>query len=283
MKINKRERFLSWHLTSECPESCGYGFCQHNVPNLRESDYAKILQQIIDSGIEWVSISGGEPLMNPYCIDIIKTLHNHGINVQLNTAAIPLTPEIFEEIKDCVKVITLPFESLDDDLNEKIRGNRDHRQIIDDTISMVKNQSNMYLKVNTCVHAKNINHILELGEHLNNLQIDEWQLRQFFPVQSTAKENKREYEISDEDYYNITTEVAHNFPQINLSTRTSEKFIKMYLMVEPNGDLIRASEVDGDFQNIVLGNLVNETLDLTSIYEQQEIITRVEESYKEIK
>jgi|GEM_PF-1460554 len=273
----ERERFISWHLTSDCPEDCGYGFCQHNIPDLQEREYGHILQQIIDSGIDWVAISGGEPLLNPYCIDIIKALHNAGIKVQLNTAGIPLTREIFEQIKHYVKIIALPFESLDDELNKEIRKSENHRETIINAINMIKGNSDIYVKINTTVHAKNIDHINELGEFLDNSPIDEWQLRQFFPVQANARNNKKEYVISQTEYSKILYRCLMFFPEL-LSSRTHKDFLDIYLMIEPNGDLIRASDIthgsDEHFENKLLGNLLNDNLNLNAIYDEQEITSR---------
>lgn len=80
--------------------------------------------------------------------DLIADAHNRGINTRLSTNGILLTEEKFREIKPFIYSIAFPFESLNDEVNERIRGSKNHRQIITSRIEMVKMAGNIGVLIN---------------------------------------------------------------------------------------------------------------------------------------
>lgn len=68
--------------------SCWYCHNEGNTKStsmLTEDDVFHIIRQSRDIGIKELRLTGGEPLLNPYIIEICRTIKNEGLRVSLNT------------------------------------------------------------------------------------------------------------------------------------------------------------------------------------------------------
>lgn len=112
---------------------------------------------------------GGEPLVIPHLPKLIKYAHLKGLNTRLITNGILLTGDKYWEIKDYLNSVAFPFETCNDELNENIRGTKKHREIVSSKIKRIKDTSDMWVLVNTCVHRENLAELEKVGAYLRDL------------------------------------------------------------------------------------------------------------------
>lgn len=256
---------VTWIITHACQERCGYCISPNKTQELTTRKAHFLVQdKLIAGGLTKNRYIGGEPLTVPHLPDLIADAHERGVDTRLSTNGILLTEAKFREIAPHVDSIALPFESLDDEANERIRGSRKHRRIVASRIEMVKAEGGIGLLVNTCVHRENIDHLGDLGGFLNEQGIDHWKLRRFYSGSGRgAVPNKDRFDITDEEFREKVETLQQMYPGLKIDGRMPSKLASR-LMVSPRGDLYRMlGEEDGAI--VSYGNLLHDDLNVRDI------------------
>jgi 7-carboxy-7-deazaguanine synthase len=69
-----------------CPLRCGYCDTAYAFSGGEVMTMADILQQVQDYGVQPVTVTGGEPLAQPGCLDLLRALCDNGHRVSLETS-----------------------------------------------------------------------------------------------------------------------------------------------------------------------------------------------------
>lgn len=69
-----------------CPLRCGYCDTAYAFEGGSKMALSEIMQTIDDFGAKYVTVTGGEPLAQPQCIDLLKDLCDAGYRVSLETS-----------------------------------------------------------------------------------------------------------------------------------------------------------------------------------------------------
>jgi MoaA/NifB/PqqE/SkfB family radical SAM enzyme len=103
MPWNLTDNSISWlEPTAKCNLSCE-GCYRRNEPNSHKSlEEIKEELEVFNKfrKCDSVSIAGGEPLLHPQIIDIVKIIKEMGIKPVLNTNGLTLTKELLSELKE---------------------------------------------------------------------------------------------------------------------------------------------------------------------------------------
>lgn len=261
------EVIISWIITHACQEKCGYCISpiKRNEITTRESHFL-VQNRLIETGLTKMRYIGGEPLLIPHLPDLIIDAYDRGLDTRLSTNGILLTEELFGKIKNHLNSIALPFESANDELNEKIRCTKHHRDIVISRIKMVKKSDNIGVLINTCVHKENIDYLEDLGTLLNDLGVDHWKLRRFNSSSGRgAVPNKNRFDITDEEFFAKVSQLQKMFPNLKIDGRMPSK-LATRLMVSPQGDLYRM--IGAETEDVHYGNMLTDKLNIKEIYER---------------
>lgn len=262
----KNDIIVSWIITHACQEKCGYCISPKKRIELSTiEEHLTIQNKLISDGLTKNRYIGGEPLIIPHLTNLIADAYWRGVNTRLSTNGILLTEEKFKELEPFLNSIALPFESLDDELNVKIRGKhgKNHREIISSRIRMIKKAGDIGLLINTCVHKLNIDRLEELGGFLNDEQIDHWKLRRFNSSSGRGAVNNKElFEITDEEFFRKVKNLQNLYPNLKIDGRMPSKLASR-LMISPQGELYRM--IGGDDEKISYGNILNNNLNIKEI------------------
>ena len=261
------EVIISWIITHACQERCGYCISPKKRDELTtREEHFKVQNRLIETGLTKMRYIGGEPLLIPHLPDLIIDAYTRGLDTRLSTNGILLTEETFEKIKNHLNSIAFPFESASDELNEKIRCTKCHRETIVSRIKMVKEVGNIGVLINTCVHKENIDYLEELGSLLSELDVDHWKLRRFNSASGRgAVPNKNRFDITDEEFFAKVDQLQKMFPNLRIDGRMPSK-LATRLMVSPQGDLYRM--IGAETEDIHYGNMLNDNLNIKEIYEK---------------
>lgn len=225
-----------------------------------------VQNQLIETGLTKMRYIGGEPLLIPHLPDLIIDAYNRGLDTRLSTNGILLTEEMFGKIKNHLNSIAFPFESADDELNEKIRCTKYHRDTIISRVKMVKEANDIGVLINTCVHKENIDCLEDLGSLLSDLGVDHWKLRRFNSASGRgAVPNKNRFDITDEEFFAKVAQLQKMFPNLKIDGRMPSK-LATRLMVSPQGDLYRM--IGAETEDVHYGNMLTDKLNIKEIYEK---------------
>ena len=261
------EVIVSWIITHGCQEKCAYCISPKKTKEIISiEEHFKIQNHLINTGLTKNRYIGGEPLMVPHLSKLIIDAHEKGVDTRLSTNGIFLTRDKFNELKNHLNSIALPFESCNDELNQKIRNTRNHKDIIISKIDMIKDAGDIGLLINTCVHKENINELEELGYLLNEKGIDHWKLRKFNSASGRgAVPNKDRFEITNEEFDYIVNKLKNEYPNLRIDGRMPSK-LSTRLMISPQGNLYRM--VGSEEENINYGNILTKKLNIREIYQR---------------
>jgi MoaA/NifB/PqqE/SkfB family radical SAM enzyme len=136
-------RVCEFSITPTCQSKCQFCYASkfhkegEELLSLKEIESA--WRQAKDMGAFCVSLLGGEPLLHPQFLDIVKVLEPQKHLVTFVTNAIGLTEEIVKELKKLgVFLINISLNSLDPVLNDELRGYKGHYDQVMNAVELCK-------------------------------------------------------------------------------------------------------------------------------------------------
>lgn len=252
--MQKKE--VCWNITTKCNQNCRYCHRFLNIEDLTYEKNEKILENLIRDGITDITWTGGEALLYPNLIELLKIAKANGIKNKLITNGMVLAQDDkIKEICNYLDSLTLSIDSANNDINAELGRGKNHYNNIKDVLDYVKDKK-IKLNINTVVSKKNINEIDELGKFLNNYKIDSWRVFKFMPLRETAEKNREQFEISEKEFED-SKNVFKTFTNIPAIEYREEKDMEnKYVLLVANGDIIKTE----DGKDVKKGNALYQNL-----------------------
>lgn len=251
-----KKREVCWLITTRCNQKCAYCHGFRNIPELSLEENKEVLMKLIRAGVNYITFSGGEALLYPNIIELLKIAKQNGVKSKLITnGSIIANNEKMREAINYLDTITLSLDTINDDINEQMGRGRNHFAEIKKVLDILRDK-NIRIKINTVVTKLNIDYIEELGEFLNsNYKINEWRIFRFAPLRELAKENEEKFEITDEQF-KFTKEIFQkNYKNIGkVNYRDNDDMESKYNLVTANGNIVRTINK----KDVVIGNALNQ-------------------------
>lgn len=76
------------HITENCEHRCGFCYASHGLGGFHNADFGKIVEIIAkcrEIGIKNLSLVGGNPVLHPRIMDILKVAHDTGMRITVMT------------------------------------------------------------------------------------------------------------------------------------------------------------------------------------------------------
>ena len=251
-----KKREVCWLITTRCNQKCAYCHGFRNIPELSFEENKEVLMKLIRSGVNYITFSGGEALLYPNIIDLLKIAKQNGVKSKLITnGSLIANNEKMREALDYLDTITLSLDTINDDINEKMGRGRNHFAEIKEVLDVLKDKK-IRIKINTVVTKLNIDYIEELGEFLNsNYKINEWRIFRFAPLRELAKENEKKFEITDKQFKSTKEIFQKNYKNIGkVNYRDNDDMESKYNLVTANGNIVRTINK----KDVVIGNALKQ-------------------------
>ena len=234
-----QEKEICWNITTKCNQNCRYCHRFLNIKDLTYEENEKILDNLIKDKVANITWTGGEALLYPNIIGLVKKAKENGIKNKLITNGMLLAQnDEIKEICDYLDSLTLSIDSVDNKINADLGRGENHYSNIKTILEYVKNKE-LKVNINTVVSKKNMDQLEELGNFLNRYKINSWRIFQFMPLRETAKKNKEQYEISKIEFEKRKS-VFQKFENIGRVDYRQEKDMEdKYVLLVANGDIIR--------------------------------------------
>ena len=254
-----KKREVCWLITTRCNQKCAYCHGFRNIPELSFEENKEVLMKLIRAGVNYITFSGGEALLYPNIVDLLKIARQYGVKSKLITnGSLIANNEKMREVLDYLDTITLSLDTINDDINEQMGRGRNHFTEIKEVLDILKDKD-IRIKINTVVTKLNINYIEELGEFLNsNYKINEWRIFRFAPLRELAKENEEKFEITDEQFKSTKEIFQKNYKNIGkVNYRDNDDMESKYNLVTANGNIVRTINK----KDVVIGNALRQGVD----------------------
>lgn len=237
----------NWHLTDRCNYTCKFCFMT-NLP-FHEAGIAEgkeIIASLRRIGITKLNFVGGEPFLHPYLTDFAKIAKEHGLTTSIVTNGSLLTGAKVYSLKPFVDWIGLSIDSGKENVETELgRGHGSHVPHVLE-ISEAIRQAGIKLKVNTVVTKLTFEE--DMRPLVRRLKPLRWKVFQMLVIHgqndayTTLGVSKEEFELFRRTNSGITLESGQR-PVFE----SSEDMVNSYLMLGPDGSVIRNSGQKYDF------------------------------------
>ncbi len=224
---------MNFMLTGRCNYNCIHCFnAADNAPLMSEWSYEdaiKLLDQASDCGIHAITITGGEPMIHPHFMDIVKAIHDRNMYLEeLNTNGHFITDEVLEEFKriGCYPLIKISFDGLG--THDWMRN---HKGAEERTLSAIGLcvKKGFRVMVQMQMNLRTEEKLLPTAMKLNEMGVEALRL-----IRTTEVARVREFApdscISIEDYYERMPKFAHSLCESIYSLPLEERHLKKLII-----------------------------------------------------
>lgn len=188
MSTGYRMHTLVWEMTMGCNLRCKHcaSSCKERLEDeLTEQEAMDVTRQIISMHPDWISLSGGEPLLRSDWAEITKTLKEHHIGVRMITNGTLLDKTAAGKMK--ASGIDLVSISIDgpEKIHDSIRGKGVYQKVRE-AFRNLQNEG-VAFGVNTTIIKDNIDRLEEMYQEFIHFGVHSWQIQPGLPEGNLAK------------------------------------------------------------------------------------------------
>ena len=244
---------ICWNLTSRCNLSCEFCYANKKVLEGSLGKQKEIVSRLYNEGVRKICFTGGEPLLLEHLPLLLKFAKETGFFVNLSTNAVLLDEKIISEIADFVDLVSLPLDSLKEDVIYSMRGCSGYLKQFSDVLENLK-KLDIPVTVFTFVNPLNKGELREIFGFLKNFDnVESWKVSNYYPVENCFDK----FVLSDEKYDKIVDELKEWKANFDIVTRVkNEDYQEKYFLMDPVGNIYTTTH----HRHKVLGDIMKEPL-----------------------
>ena len=177
-----------WEVTMGCNMRCGHcgSSCLHPLPDeLTTKEALDLCEQLATLGVQWVTLSGGEPLTRQDIGRLIQSLSSKNIFVNLITNGWLITPEVAQMLRTSgIATVAISIDGTEE-IHDQIRtkGAFSHAK----SAFHLLNSHGIHTGAVTTITKKNITLLEDIKQALIAMGVNAWQVQLGLPMGNLKK------------------------------------------------------------------------------------------------
>jgi MoaA/NifB/PqqE/SkfB family radical SAM enzyme len=174
--------------------------------------------------------------------------------------------EMFKYVDD----FSIPLDGSTDEIIKKFRHSEKNLKTETTKVMELFNKKEIRYNVNTVVHRGNLSDAMGIAKIiLNNPMIKKWQIFQYMPIGPKGFNNRKWYEITDDEFRDFCVKIESTLRQRNNDYHLEVEFLdkasrkKKYLFVDTEGNVWRPDfsigekwiESDSNSNRVIIDNI----------------------------
>lgn len=263
-------KVIDLEVTGRCQLRCA--FCWGADHGQRESvtteQWVALLERLTQDGVKRIVLTGGEPLLSPATILLLRRAGELKLVRTLSSNSIIL-PRL-REVLTLVDHIGIPLDAPDPSTNEQMRP----RSLAHDGWrSAIKGMrlaqaANVALIIRIVAARTNLRHLRQILVVLRREGVDlsrastlvkVYQVTRTGPIASGLSDAQwsSDWAVDTRTFAEAVEELRRGFPEARITAQESSAHLGRYFHVTPQGDLVTTRDAAaGDNGRVVLGNLI---------------------------
>lgn len=257
----KKKYKINLHILETCNFKCRQCFSKFGTEKLLPvKDWEKIVDNCIaGADVTVFNIAGGEPMLYPGLVELVKYIRNKGVKISLITNGSLMDEEWIKNYAGLYETIGFSVDSLNDETNKKIgRCDRNGKTIpagrVVELCELIRKYApGCRIKINTVVSVLNKDEVM--SDFIDEIAADRWKILRMKPFQYGSFSNL-DIQVSDEEFERFVERNRDRKGKADgVTAEAGMKTARRKIVVEPD---MKASYVLIDSNGCLLDNAVNE-------------------------
>jgi radical S-adenosyl methionine domain-containing protein 2 len=238
-------RSVNWHITTKCNYNCRFCFAKRldkEIKDLRRSK--EILNSLKDLGIQKINFTGGEPLLHPLLLDLVKIAKGLDFTTSLGSNGYLLNREVIANLAPYLDWVGFSLDSAYENVEATLgRGNGDHvRRIIE--LADAVHEEGINLKINTVITR--LNYTEDIRPLIEKLKPLRWKIFQVLHIQGQNDSHFYKLSVTKEQFDHFRL-INQNCPGKTVAVfEKNHDMIDSYFMISPGGRIFTNHDKTND-------------------------------------
>jgi len=135
-------KMLNCYLTNACNLRCSHCFMKSGQKLRNElslDEWKRILKEFHNEGGEYVTFTGGEPLMNPNFDEIVKFASSQGLTVTVLSNGILWNKDKIQSLSKYIDEVQISIDGVDETTNAVVRGEGHFERVVNTVVDFANN------------------------------------------------------------------------------------------------------------------------------------------------
>lgn len=194
-----------FNFTNHCNMHCRFCYVPFSHHSIDDGQIARIAHRISQLQFKRIVVGGGDPLIYPKLIQLLKFFFDNGHEVHVDSNFKVVPSKFIDQLKEAKISLSfgIPVDGSNDKIHSLMRDEQGHFQMVCHWISKLLT-AGFEVKVNTVVSAQNIEDINNIELLLLRLGVKHWSLYQFWPMEK-GLENIEKYSINTYEFDTVVS------------------------------------------------------------------------------
>lgn len=246
------------YLLTNCDMECSFCYASKNLGNMPVERARAVIDFLAAAGAERINLTGGEILMHPEALDVVRYAKDTGLRVTLFTSGSMLNQRRAEKFVPLIDWLALSLDG-PPEINVAVGRSERHYDATIAALGLVRSmEAEVRIRVATVVTQINVAHLEPLAETFAQPELtpDLWRLKQMVPTRR-AGEAKDELGVTLAVFQQYMEPLAATYGErIRMQVHPAASKVADTMCIHPNGAATVTLGDDGDEMEIVpLGNM----------------------------